>query len=98
VSDENKTPALGVHDGVRNGNVDKVEVLQESGKERSVNMANCAEMDNVCTRQADGGSEFLSEKAKQQDRNVKGPPKIIIIRNTIMNLKHGQSQMSGKLC
>jgi len=36
-------------------------------------MGNCAEMDNVCRRQVDGGSEVLSEKAKQQDRNVKGP-------------------------
>jgi len=60
LSDGNETPEFDVPDCVFDGSVSNVEVLQESGKERRVNTANCARIDNVCSRQADGGSEFLT--------------------------------------
>jgi len=93
LSDRNKTPTFGVRVDVLNGNVGKVEVLQESGKEQRVNTANFEGMDNTCSRQADGGSEFLSEKAREQERNVKGSPKI---NKTILKIQHGQSEMSAE--
>jgi hypothetical protein len=70
LSDGNKTPALSVRDGVLSWNVRKVEVLQESGKKTK---GKYGEMDNVCSRQTYGTSEFLSEKAREQDGNLKVP-------------------------
>jgi len=62
LSDGNKRPGFDVCADEHNVKVGTVEVLQESGKERSVNTANCGEMDNICSGQADGVSEFLLEK------------------------------------